>query len=182
MANPNPSPATRFQKGKSGHEGHFGPYRKTISRSLHVASLAEAQAKPNAFKGTPRDFLLAAMTDPDVDYQVRLAAGALLRNQPDGGGKNLGELLREVAERRGITYEQARDERIHELATKSGYRRVLTIDAERLRSTRASPRLAAPVSQPAYERTNGCEGLYTMETPGGPQEARAAPHVPAPRR
>jgi hypothetical protein len=84
MANPNPNPATRFQKGKSGHEGHFGPYRKTISRSLHVASLAEAQAKPNAFKGTPRDFLLAAMTDPDVDYQVRLAAaGSLLRDSKD---------------------------------------------------------------------------------------------------
>jgi Family of unknown function (DUF5681) len=109
MANPNPSPATRFKPGQSGNpagrpEGTLD--RTTISRSLHVNSLAEAEAKPNAFKGTPREFLMAAMVDPDVDFQVRLAAaGALLRGEPprSAGGKTLEELLREVdARRRGV--------------------------------------------------------------------------------
>lgn len=49
-----------------------------------MASLAEAQAKPGAFKGTPKESLEAAMRDPSVDYQARLAAaGALLRERKD---------------------------------------------------------------------------------------------------
>jgi Family of unknown function (DUF5681) len=163
MANPNPSPATRFKPGQSGNpagrpEGTLD--RTTISRSLHVNSLAEAEAKPNAFKGTPREFLMAAMVDPDVDYQVRLAAaGALLRGEPPGsaGGKTLEELLREVdARRRGV---DPLDEKLAELMEKDGWVRATTIKATNSVSARAQRPVSAPASSSAHKPAAGRDAV-----------------------
>jgi hypothetical protein len=80
--NPNPSRATRFKQGNSGGPGR--PAGMVLPRKLRAATLAEAKAKHGAFCGSPRDFLFAAMVDPEVDFHVRLAAaGQLLRDSKD---------------------------------------------------------------------------------------------------
>jgi hypothetical protein len=80
MANPNPSPLTRFKKGKSGHEGHFGPHRATIVRSLpQVRSLADVLADPDSWKGTMQGFCESVARDPNNPLDIRLAVAERLR-------------------------------------------------------------------------------------------------------
>jgi hypothetical protein len=84
VPNPNPSPATRFKPGNPGGPGRFPGDVDVSTRRVRAASLSEAQAKRGSFRGSPREFLLAAMIDPEVDYHVRLAAaGQLLRDSKD---------------------------------------------------------------------------------------------------
>jgi hypothetical protein len=86
MANPNPSQATRFQPGNPGGPGARKGSRhvNTISRTLRAESLAEARAEVGCFRGSPREFLLAAMISPRTDWHVRLAAAsALLKDSKD---------------------------------------------------------------------------------------------------
>jgi hypothetical protein len=82
MPNPNPSPQTRWKPGQSGNLKGRPEGSVVQARNVHVTSLSEAKAKVGSFRGSPREFLLAAMVDPTVDHHTRLAAaGQLLRDK-----------------------------------------------------------------------------------------------------
>jgi hypothetical protein len=87
MGNPNPSPATRFGPGNKASNGRpLGSRNKAvIARELgSIRSLAEVKAMEGAFQGRAKEFLEAAMRNPQLDHTVRLAAaGALLRETKD---------------------------------------------------------------------------------------------------
>ncbi len=79
MANPNPSPATRWMPGQSGNAGRTGPRRRTIlARVPVVHSRDEVKAMEEAWRGTMRELIEAAARNPENELNVRLAAAAQL--------------------------------------------------------------------------------------------------------
>jgi hypothetical protein len=87
MANPNPSPTTRFKLGQSGNpRGTSGPQRATILRALPaVRSLDEVLADERSWKGTARELFESVARDANNPLDLRLHCAAVLLRHEEGG-------------------------------------------------------------------------------------------------
>jgi hypothetical protein len=85
MANPNPSPATRFKPGNNANPkgAPRGPHFSTILRALPaVRPLEEVLADVRAWQGTALQLIESVMRDPNNLLDIRLAcADRLLRHE-----------------------------------------------------------------------------------------------------
>ncbi len=92
MANPNPSPRTRFKPGKSGNpSGTSGPQRATILRALpSIRTLEEVMADARAWHGPIRMLFESIARDPDHPLDIRLhCAAVLVKNDTEDDGPQL---------------------------------------------------------------------------------------------